>query len=520
MDPEQNHPLVEEPSVSQKATDLPEDALVASEPPPVVTPPVSVPPSSVPTEEPAVVEEEDRDVVFSEEAAAKLIKRGLKEPDERPHMNVVFIGHVDAGKSTTCGNILFLTGQVDARTIEKFTREAKEKNRDTWYYAYVMDINEDEREKGKTVEVGRAAFTLPGIRYTILDAPGHRGFVPEMLAGAAQADVGVLIISARKGEFEAGFERGGQTREHAMLAKTLGVNQLIVAVNKMDEGTVNWSQARYDDICRKLAPFLRSCGFNPAKDLTFLPISGLAGQNIAEHVSDPNSKVYDDRASWYPVSEPTLFKLFQNMEPPKRDATLPLRVPLLAGHKDNGVVAVGKVESGVVMVDQPALLMPNRTKVKIVGVRCGDEDYAYAMPGENVELRLMGIEEDAIKKGCVLSSIKQPVPTASLIEAQVVIVELLEHRPLLTAGYKCVLHAHTVCEEVEIERLIDAVQKSTKKRQKHPAFVKADMIVTCWLRLSQTSCLEPFSAQPQLGRFTLRDEGKTIAIGKVLKIRE
>lgn len=467
-----------------------------------------------------IIEEEERDVTFSEEAVAKLIKKGLKEPDSRPHLNVCFIGHVDAGKSTTCGNILFLTGQVDARTIEKFTREAKEKNRETWYYAYVMDINDDEREKGKTVEVGRASFELPKVRYTILDAPGHKGFVPEMLAGAAQADVAVLIISSRKGEFEAGFERGGQTREHAMLAKTLGVNQLIVAVNKMDEPTCNWNQERYDEICRKLTPYLKSCGFNPAKDLHFLPMSGLSGQNIAEHVSDPKSSVYVPQASWYGVDKPTLFQLFEAIEPPKRDPYQPLRIPLLAGHKDSGVVAVGKVESGVAMVDQPALLMPNRVKVKIVGVRCGEEDYAYAKPGENVELRLLGVEEDAIRKGCILSSIKQAVPVASLIEAQVVIVELLEHRPLLTAGYKCVLHIHTACEEVEIEKLLDAVNKATKKRQKNPPFVKADMIVTCHLRMAQTLCLEPFTAIPQLGRFTLRDEGKTIAIGKVMKVVE
>eukprot|EP01055_Gregarina_sp_Pseudo9_P000665 Gregarina_sp_Pseudo_9__664@NODE_1422_length_1615_cov_25_192893_g1320_i0_p1_GENE_NODE_1422_length_1615_cov_25_192893_g1320_i0NODE_1422_length_1615_cov_25_192893_g1320_i0_p1_ORF_typecomplete_len489_score162_84GTP_EFTU/PF00009_27/4_5e47GTP_EFTU_D3/PF03143_17/6_1e28MMR_HSR1/PF01926_23/0_00084FeoB_N/PF02421_18/2_1e02FeoB_N/PF02421_18/0_014GTP_EFTU_D2/PF03144_25/1_2e03GTP_EFTU_D2/PF03144_25/0_009AIG1/PF04548_16/0_15_NODE_1422_length_1615_cov_25_192893_g1320_i0881554 len=482
--------------------------------------PENTPPVAAEKAVDVVVEEEEKDLTFSEEIVAKLVKKGLREPDTRPHLNVVFIGHVDAGKSTTCGNILFLTGQVDVRTIEKFTREAKEKNRDTWYYAYVMDINEDEREKGKTVEVGRASFELPNVRYTILDAPGHKGFVPEMLAGAAQADVAVLIISSRKGEFEAGFERGGQTREHAMLAKTLGVNQLIVAVNKMDESTCNWSQDRYEEICKKLTPYLKSCGFNPAKDLHFLPMSGLSGHNIQEHVSDPKSKLHEPKASWYGLDKPTLFQLLGTAEPPKRDPLLPLRIPLLAGHKDNGVVAVGKVESGVAMVDQPALLMPNRVKVKIVGIRCGEEDYAYAKPGENVELRLLGIEEDAIKKGCVLSSIKQAVPVASLIEAQLVVVELLEHRPLLTAGYKCVLHAHTACEEVELEKLVDAINKSTKKRQKNPPFVKADMIVTCHLRMDQTVCLEPFSVQPQLGRFTLRDEGKTIAIGKILRVLE
>merc|ERR1711871_1422421 len=165
------------------------------------------------------------------------------------------------GKSTLSGNILYLTGYVDKRTIEKYEKEAKEKNRDSWFLAFIMDTNEEERAKGKTVEVGRAHFDSPSKRYTILDAPGHKNYVPSMIAGACQADVGVLVISARKGEFETGFERGGQTREHALLAKTLGVRMLVVVINKMDDPTVEWSQARFEECRDKLSPFLKSCGY-------------------------------------------------------------------------------------------------------------------------------------------------------------------------------------------------------------------------------------------------------------------
>lgn len=174
------------------------------------------------------------------EAVSKKKQPGgtLKDPDPRPHSNIVFIGHVDAGKSTTCGNILYLTGYVDDRMIEKYQREAKEKNRDSWFLAYIMDTSEEEKAKGKTVEVGRAQFTTENKRFTILDAPGHKSYVPNMISGASQADIGVLIISARKGEFETGFEKGGQTSEHAILAKTLGVDKLIIAVNKMDDPSV------------------------------------------------------------------------------------------------------------------------------------------------------------------------------------------------------------------------------------------------------------------------------------------
>jgi len=175
--------------------------------------------------------------------------------DSRQHLNVVFIGHVDAGKSTIGGQILYLSNMVDERTIQKYEREAKEKNRESWYMAYIMDTNEEERAKGKTVEVGRAHFETDKTRFTILDAPGHKNYVPNMISGASQADVGVLVISARKGEFETGFERGGQTREHAQLAKTLGVSKLLVVVNKMDDPSVEWGKDRFDEIEKKIVPF-------------------------------------------------------------------------------------------------------------------------------------------------------------------------------------------------------------------------------------------------------------------------
>ncbi|KAJ4752649.1 GTP-binding elongation factor Tu family protein [Rhynchospora pubera] len=206
------------------------------------------------------------------------------EENKKRHLNVVFIGHVDAGKSTTGGQILFLSGQVDDRTIQKYEKEAKDKSRESWYMAYIMDTNEEERVKGKTVEVGRAHFETDNTRFTILDAPGHKSYVPNMISGASQADIGVLVISARKGEFETGYEKGGQTREHVLLAKTLGVAKLVVVINKMDDPTVNWNKSRYDEIESKMAPFLKTSGYNIKKDVHFLPISGLVGSNIKDRL--------------------------------------------------------------------------------------------------------------------------------------------------------------------------------------------------------------------------------------------
>ncbi|KAL8269763.1 hypothetical protein Esti_006326 [Eimeria stiedai] len=440
------------------------------------------------------------------------------EPDARPHLNIVFIGHVDAGKSTTCGNILYLTGGVDSRTIEKYEREAKEKNRESWFLAFVMDTNEEERQKGKTVEVGRAYFSTGNRRFTLLDAPGHKAFVPNMIEGAAQADVGVLIISARKGEFETGFEKGGQTREHTLLAKTLGVCQLVVAVNKMDESTCQWSEERYREILRKTKTFFQNCGFVQGKNLCYVPISGLAGQNLKCHASRPDSPCFDARASWYTPDQPTLFEVLDSLAPPPRKPDAPLRVPILDGYKDNGVTALGKVEAGTVNFGMNAMLMPNKKRVKVSGIYIDEDEVGYATVGENIRIKLLGCEEDALSSGTILCCPESLCPVATKILAYMKVMELLEHRPLLTAGYTCVMHVHTAREEVMLGKILES--SDGKKKKSNPQFVKSDCLVSIEIMLSRPMCMEEFEACSQLGRFTLRDEGKTIAAGRVTKILE
>lgn len=207
----------------------------------------------------------------------------LVEVDEtRQPASIVFIGHVDAGKSTICGNLMYLMGVVDSRIIQKYKDEAKDKGRDSWWLAYVMDVNDEEKAKGKTVEVGRANFTTETKRYTVFDAPGHKNYVPNMIQGAALADFGALVISARKGEFEAGFDQDGQTREHAQLARSLGVSKLVIVVNKMDDHSVKWSEDRFNEIKNGLSPFLGKCGYDLEKDIFWVPISGLNGDNIKD----------------------------------------------------------------------------------------------------------------------------------------------------------------------------------------------------------------------------------------------
>jgi peptide chain release factor subunit 3 len=251
---------------------------------------------------------------------------------------------------------MFQMGIVDQRVIQKYKEEAKEKNRESWWLAYVMDINEEEKAKGKTVEIGRAVFDTTKKRYTVFDAPGHKNYVPNMIMGAALADFGTLVISAKKGEFESGFEFDGQTREHVQLAKSLGIHKLVIAVNKMDEASVKWSKDRYNEIVSGLRPFLAESGYDPDKDCVFLPLSGLNGENIS-------TPLKPTVCNWY--TGPTLLQVLDDLELPPRDANGPLRIPILDKMRDRGVVIFGKVESGTVNLGDKLTLMPQNSPCQV-----------------------------------------------------------------------------------------------------------------------------------------------------------
>ncbi|KAL5704222.1 hypothetical protein ACHQM5_022678 [Ranunculus cassubicifolius] len=429
-----------------------------------------------------------------------------KEENKKRHVNVVFIGHVDAGKSTIGGQILFLSGQVDDRTIQKYEKEAKDKSRESWYMAYIMDTNEEERAKGKTVEVGRAHFETENTRFTILDAPGHKNYVPNMISGASQADIGVLVISARKGEFETGYEKGGQTREHVQLAKTLGVSKLLVVVNKMDDPTVKWSKERYDEIESKMVPFLKTSGYNLKKDVQFLPISGLMGINM-------QTRVDKSVCPWWTGS--SLFEALDLIEIPPRDPNGPVRMPIIDRFKDMGTVVMGKIESGTITEGDSLVVMPNKANVKVIAIYCDENKVRRSGPGENVRVKLTGIEEEDILQGFVLSSTVKPIVGVTEFDAQLQILELLDNA-IFTAGYKAVLHIHSVVEECEIVALLQQIDPKTRKPMKKKIlFVKNGAFIVCRIQVSNMICIEKFSDFPQLGRFTLRSEGKTIAVGKV-----
>jgi len=352
-------------------------------------------------------------------------------------------------------------------------------------------------------------FETNSRRYTILDAPGHKNFVPSMISGAAQADVAILVISARKGEFETGFEKGGQSREHIMLVKTAGVSKLVVVINKMDDPTVKWDKARYDDIVGKLTPFIKSSGFN-IKDVSFIPVSAFTGANLKERVDQSICPWWNGEA---------LLEHLDTMHMADRKLNAPVMIPISEKYKDMGTIIVGKVESGVVRKGDTLLLMPNKNEVEVSAIHNEMEDEIdQALCGDNVRMRLRGVDDEDISPGFVLTSPNKPVHAVKQFEAQLAI---LEHKNIICAGYSAVMHCHTLAEEVTLSALLHYFDKATgRKSKKAPQFAKKGQKVVALIETSQLVCVERFVDYPQLGRFTLRDEGRTIAIGKITKLHE
>lgn len=433
--------------------------------------------------------------------------------DKKKPLNVVLLGHVDAGKSTISGHILYLTGNVDERTMEKYEKEANALNRSSWRFAFALDTSEQERAKGKTEECGQGSFTTATRRFTILDAPGHKNYVPHMIGGASQADIGILVISARKGEFETGFVRGGQTREHALLAKTSGVKQMVVLVNKLDDQTIiksdgTWSKERFVYIKKELEPYLRQVGWNP-KGLTWIPVSGIEGQNLKDKVSK-------EVCPWYEGD--SLLDTLENLRPPERLLTGPVKMPISEKHKEMGTMVMGKLESGVVQVNDKLVMMPNKVNVVVDALILEGSTAQAAEPGDVVRLRLKGVEEEDVRVGFVLCAPQNLVSYTDNFIARLVI---LEHKSIICAGYSAVMHIHSAVVEFTVKKLLAELDRKTGKPiKKNPKFVKPKMQCVARLVTTQKICVEPYSVFPQLGRFMVRDEGKTIAVGTVMKLSD
>ena len=427
--------------------------------------------------------------------------------EKKTPLSIVFIGHVDSGKSTICGRMMMDMGKVDMRTVEKYKKEATEKNRESWWIAYVMDINEEEKAKGKTVEVGRIYFETPSKRITVFDAPGHSNYVPNMIMGASMADVGILVISAKKGEFESGFAKGGQTTEHIILSKTIGIKKLAIVINKMDEQSVKWDKNRFMEIQKELSPFLIQVGYSP-ESINWIPISGLLGDNICK----PSEFI-----KWY--SGPILMDALDKIDIAIPEITSVVRIPIMDKLKDQGIDLFGKVIKGSIKMGSKLTLMPSKTPVEVTMIfNSDDEPIKFAPCGENIKFKLRGVEEEQMcPRGSVVCSNDSLIPTFDAFEGEVSFLEM-PSKMLISEGFKCILHMHTIVEDCTVVKVKGV--KGEDGAFKPSKYVKSNSVAHLIISTRIHICGEKYSEMPDMGRFTLRFDNKTIGFGKVLKYKK
>ena len=373
-----------------------------------------------------------------------------------------------------------------------------------------MDINEEEKERGKTVEMGRAGFDTVNKRFTVFDCPGHRNYVQNMISGAAQADVAGLVISAKPGEFEAGFEKDGQTREHAMLAKSLGAQYLIVIINKMD--TVEWNEERFNYIQTSLHPFLtKNCGYN-AQNIFYVAISAQTGLNMKESLKP-------ELAPWYKGK--SLWQTLDGLPPILRSHEKILRIPLLDKFKEKGVLTTsGKIGSGVVKPNMQCVLMPLQKPITISRVLdVDDNEMAYAGVGDNVTLQIKGIEEEEIRRGYVICGLQFWTNVCEEFEADVQVFELPSNQ-FFGPGFLVVLHMHTILEEATIVSVtkIQTTAEGEEKKVNAQGLRSGERGVVR-IKVKSPVCLEKYAEFPELGRFALRKETITVASGTVTRFK-
>jgi len=430
-------------------------------------------------------------------------------PKDKLHVNVVVIGHVDSGKSTSTGHLIFKCGGIDARTIEKFEKEAELAGKGSFKYAWVLDKLKAERERGITIQSTANKFETPKYHCTIIDAPGHRDFIKNMITGTSQADLAVLMISSQAGEFEAGISKEGQTKEHALLAFTLGVKQMIVGINKMDHNSTNWSQTRYEDIKREASEFLKKTGYNPEK-IEFVPFSGWTGDNLIEK---------SDKMPWY--KGPTLLEAIDKMTPPARPSDKPLRLPLNDVYKIGGVgtVPVGRVETGILKPGMFVVFSPSGLTTEVKSIEMHHETLTEAVPGDNVGFNIKNIAVKDLKRGYVTSDTKNdPAKECDFFVAQVIV---LNHPGQIANGYCPVLDCHTAhiaCKFEEIQKKID--RRTGKTMEEAPKFIKVGDCAMIKIRPTKPMCVETFTAYPPLGRFAVRDMKQTVAVGVVKEVEK
>jgi len=443
------------------------------------------------------------------------------------HINIVVIGHVDSGKSTSTGHMIYKCGGIDKRTIEKFEKEAQEMGKGSFKYAWVLDKLKAERERGITIDIQLMNFTTAKYYVTIIDAPGHRDFIKNMITGTSQADCAVLIVAAGVGEFEAGISKNGQTREHALLAYTLGVKQLIVATNKMDSTEPPYSEARFEEIKKEVSGYIKKIGYNP-DIVAFVPISGWHGDNMLEPSTNMSwykgwtKKTLPEKGKEQKTLEgKTLLEALDSIEPPKRPTDRPLRLPLQDVYKIGGIgtVPVGRVETGEIKPGMVVMFAPCNVTTEVKSVEMHHTALEKAGPGDNVGFNVKNVSVKEVRRGNVCSDSKNdPAKETDEFKAQVII---LNHPGEIRKGYSPVVDCHTAHIACKFDTLLEKIdRRSGKKLEDNPEKVKSGDSALVEMKPSKPMCVEAFSDYAPLGRFAVRDMRQTVAVGVIKSVKK
>ena len=422
---------------------------------------------------------------------------------EKPHMNLVFIGHVDHGKSTTVGRLLFDSGNVDEQTMRKLKEKAKELGKGGFEFAFVMDNLKEERERGVTIDLAHKKFDTPKYYFTIIDAPGHRDFIKNMITGASQADAAVLVVAANDGV-------NAQTKEHVFLSRTLGVQQMIIAVNKMDISGVEYSEEKFKKVKEDVSNLLKTVGYNP-DEIPFIPIASLVGDNVAKK---------SENMPWY--SGETLLTTLDTLKLPDKPTNLPLRLAVQDVYNITGigVVPVGRVETGVMKIGDKIVAMPGREGKGVVGevksIEMHHEQLQKAEPGDNVGFNVRGFGKKDLARGDVLGHVDNPPTVATEFTAQMVV---LNHPTVVTVGYTPVFHIHTAqvaCQVTAIEKKLNPA--TGEVLQENPDFIKNGDAAIVKIKPVTPLVIEKQKEIPQMSRFAIRDSGSTVAAGMCIDL--
>jgi elongation factor 1-alpha len=424
---------------------------------------------------------------------------------DKPHMNLVIIGHVDHGKSTLVGRILLETGQFPAHMVEKFKEEAKAKGKESFALAWIFDNLKEERERGVTIDVAHKRFDTDKYYITIIDAPGHRDFVKNMITGTSQADAAILVVAVPEGIM-------AQTKEHMFLARTLGVKQMIVALNKMDDTKPAYDKNRYEQVKDDVHKLAKSVGYKDDQ-LQFVPVSAFVGDNSAKDKG---------KIDWW--SGPTVLQAIDNFTLPEKPTQLPLRWPLqdVYSIKGVGTVPVGKIECGIMKPGMQLIFRPSTKPGGVTGevktIEMHHEQLNEAKPGDNVGVNIRGANKNEIRRGDVAGPTSDPPTVAKSFTAQIMV---LNHPSVITAGYTPVFHCYTAqvaCRFEEIQKKLDP--RTGQVKEENPDFIKTGDAAIVKIVPTRPMVIESSKKIPQLGRFAIRDMGQTVAAGVCLEVEE